>query len=57
MSSLYIGDLPVIPLRGIVALPLANMGFDVGRDESVNAVEVATANDALVVLVAKGSQG
>ncbi len=53
MSSLYIGDLPVIPLRGIVALPLANMGFDVGRDESVNAVEVSTANDALVVLVAQ----
>ena len=46
-------NLPVVPLRGIVALPHALLSFDVGRNISIAAVEAATQVDGCLLLVAQ----
>lgn len=43
--------LPVIPLRGKVAFPHANISFEVGRSKTLKAVEKATATDKIVFIL------
>ena len=45
--------LPVVPLRGIVALPYSILSFDIGRTVSVSAVEAATSADGKLLIVAQ----
>lgn len=45
--------MPVIALRGLVAMPGATIQFDVGRKKSVMAVEGAMKNDQIVFLTAQ----
>ncbi len=45
--------LPVVPLRGIVALPYTILSFDVGRAASISAVEAATGSDGRLLIVAQ----
>ena len=49
-------ELPVVPLRGVLAFPSTVLSFDVGRNRSVNAVERAAGGDKLL-FVFGGSQG
>ncbi len=53
MSQLFINSLPVVPLRGLVALPKASMGFDAGREISRKAIEAAAQLGGMLVLVAQ----
>ena len=46
-------NLPVIPLRGLVALPGVVLQFDVGRDKSVKAVDAVMQKNQLVFLTAQ----
>ena len=46
-------SLPVVPLRGIVAMPYAMLSFDVGRSISLAAIEAATQVDGCLLLVAQ----
>lgn len=46
-------SLPVVPLRGIVALPYAILSFDVGRAMSLSAIEAAAQNDGRLLIVAQ----
>lgn len=46
-------QLPMIPLRGIVAFPTTALTFDVGRDKSISAIERAMENDRRVFSVAQ----
>lgn len=43
--------LPVIPLRNIVVFPQMVTHFDVGREKSIKAVEIAELNDSKVLLL------
>ncbi len=45
--------LPVIPLRGLVAIPGTHLHFDVGRKVSIKAIETAMKTDQIVFLVAQ----
>ncbi len=45
--------LPVLALRGLVVFPGTSVSFDIGRDESVNAVQHSMAHRRLIVLVAQ----
>ena len=46
-------SLPVIPLRGLVALPGVVLQFDVGREKSVKAVDAVMQKNQLVFLTAQ----
>ena len=46
-------QLPVVPLRGLLAFPSTVLSFDVGRNRSVNAVELAAGGDKLLFVVAQ----
>ena len=46
-------ELPVVPLRGVLAFPSTVLSFDVGRNRSVNAVERAAGGDKLLFVVAQ----
>lgn len=48
-------QLPVIPLRGMVAFPGATMHFDVGRDKSVRALDRAVNTNQRLLLVPQKS--
>ena len=48
-------QLPVIPMRGIVAFPEATMHFDVGRDPSVRALDRAVNTNQRLLLVPQKS--
>lgn len=48
-------QLPVIPLRGLVAFPGATMHFDVGREKSVRALDRAVATNQRLLLVPQRS--
>ena len=45
--------LPVLPLRGLVIFPKAVIHFDVGREQSVAAINSAMKNDQLIFLTAQ----
>lgn len=45
--------LPLLPLRGTLVYPTMVLHLDVGREKSIEALEVAMANDKLVFLVAQ----
>lgn len=51
--SQEINVMPVLPLRGITIFPEMVMHFDVGREKSIKAVEVAMKNDELLFAVAQ----
>ena len=42
--------MPMIPLRGLVVFPNAAVHFDIGREKSVAAVDLAAGSDSLVLL-------
>ncbi|MDO5716499.1 MAG: endopeptidase La [Tissierellia bacterium] len=44
-------NMPVIPLRGLSVFPYMVIHFDVGREKSMRAIEVASMKDSLVLLV------
>ena len=44
-------DLPLVPLRGITVFPNMIMHLDIGRESSVNALEVAMVGDRRIFLV------
>ena len=46
-------QLPVVPLRGVLAFPSTMLSFDVGRNRSVSAVELAAEGDKLLFVVAQ----
>lgn len=46
-------ELPVLPLRGVVAFPGIALPLFVGREKSIRAVEDGLSNDKLVFLVAQ----
>ncbi len=46
-------NLPVLPLRGLVVFPKTLLHFDVGRDKSRNAINIAMKEDQLIFLVAQ----
>ena len=48
-----LNSIPVVPLRGLVVLPYSAMSFDVGREMSITAVNVATMRNDLVFLAAQ----
>ena len=48
-------QLPVIPLRGMVAFPGATMHFDVGREKSMRALEKAVGADQRLLLAPQRS--
>lgn len=50
-SNIY--NLPVLPLRGLVVFPKTMLHFDVGRQQSKNAINVAMKNDQLIFLVSQ----
>lgn len=50
-SGLTYKSIPVIPLRGIVVFPELRFHFEVGRDKSIAAVDIAMADDQRVLLV------
>lgn len=45
--------LPFIPLKGICIMPGTSVNFDVGRAESIKAVDMAMANGQMIFLVAQ----
>jgi len=45
--------LPLMPLRGMILFPHATMDLDVGRDQSIKAVERAMAQDQRIFIVAQ----
>ena len=45
--------LPMVPLRGVLAFPSTVFSFDVGRNKSVAAVDVAMENDRQLFVVAQ----
>lgn len=45
--------LPFIPLKGICIMPGTSINFDVGRAESIKAVDMAMANGQMIFLVAQ----
>ena len=49
----FIYNLPVLPLRGIVVFPKTMLHFDVGRQQSQKAINIAMKNDQLIFLVAQ----
>ncbi|MEE1071839.1 MAG: endopeptidase La [Cellulosilyticum sp.] len=46
-------NIPVLPLRGVAIFPEMIMHFDVGREKSVKAVEMAMKNDEMILAVAQ----
>ena len=46
-------NIPVLPLRGVTIFPEIVMNFDVGRERSVKALEVAMKNDEMIFVVAQ----
>ena len=46
-------NIPVIPMKGIVAFPMIPISFEILRDESVRAFEKATSSDSYVLLCAQ----
>lgn len=46
-------SIPVVPLRGLVVLPYSAMSFDVGREMSITAINVASMRNDLVFLSAQ----
>lgn len=50
-----INELPVLPLRDVVAYPFINMSLFVARDTSKKALELAVAGDRKVILVTQKS--
>ena len=52
MSEIIISErMPVLPLRGLTAFPRQMIHFDVGREKSVKALELAMKSDQRVFLV------
>ncbi len=49
----YTIELPLIPLRGMSIFPYMVLHFDVGREQSIKALEEAMINDQLVFLVSQ----
>lgn len=50
MSVVFGDNLPLMPLRGIVALPYVVLSFDVGKAGNVMAVEAAAASDNRIII-------
>ncbi len=50
-SGLTYKSIPVIPLRGIVVFPELRFHFEVGREKSIAAVDLAMADDQRVLLL------
>ncbi len=50
-SGLIYKSIPVIPLRGIVVFPELRFHFEVGREKSIAAVDIAMADDQRVLLL------
>lgn len=48
--------LPFLPLKGICIMPGTSINFDVGRAESIKAVEAAMTNKQLIFLVAQKAE-
>ena len=46
-------NLPVLPLRGLVVFPKTLLHFDVGRDKSQKAINIAMRNEQKIFLVAQ----
>lgn len=46
-------NIPVLPLRGVAIFPEMIMHFDVGREKSVKAIEIAMKNDEMILAVAQ----
>lgn len=51
--SKEIVNIPVLPLRGVAIFPEIVMNFDVGREKSVKALEMAMKNDEMILAVAQ----
>lgn len=49
--------MPLIPLRGLTVFPNMIIHFDVGRDQSLQAIEQAMARDERIVLVTQRESG
>ena len=45
--------MPVLALRGLVVFPGMNLHFDVGREKSVNALNIAMKSNQLIFLVSQ----
>ena len=46
-------NIPIIPLRGLIVFPFTLVSFDVGRDKSVAAIELAQKNEQLIFVSAQ----
>lgn len=51
MSALYNETLPVVPLRGIVAMPFVLLSFDIGRPGNISAIDAAVESDNRIIIV------
>lgn len=45
--------LPMIPVRGLVIFPLMSVHFDIGREKSIKALNLAVEKDSLIFLTAQ----
>ncbi len=53
MSAYTRNTLPVVPLRGIVAMPYVILSFDLGNSANIAAVDTAVGEDNRIIIVCR----
>ena len=53
VNSVEMHTLPVLPVRGVISLPNTEIRLEVGRSQSIEALEACEANGNYIVLVSQ----